>query len=99
MSDANQLEFPTTPPSDGSNGYVTWRQQREDTVNRLGQLSGLPLNHRVEVILKDGVRLRGMLRLREEKLFFDEKVARELDLVVDGVVFKPCEIDSCTRMD
>lgn len=97
--EALQQDLFSAPPLAGHDGYITWRAQREDSVNRLEQLSGLPLNHRVEVSLKDGVRLRGMLRLREERLFLEEKLARELDLVVDGVGFRNVEIESCLRLD
>ena len=97
--DESHPELPCPSSPAGADGYVTWRQQREDSVNRVGQLSGLPLNHRVEVTLRDGVRLRGRLRLREERLFLEEKFARELDLVVDGVSFRSVEIEACSRLD
>lgn len=98
-SDAPEPDLFSQAGNSDSNGYVTWIQQRENTVNRLGQLSGLPLNRWAEVTLKDGVRLRGRLRLREDRLFMEEKDARVLELVIDGVEFRSTEIDHCLRLD
>ena len=95
-SDPDLFSRPIGP---GADGYVTWRQQRLGAVNRLGQVAGLPLNQKVEVTLRDGVRLRGVLRLKEELLFQEEKPASGLDLVVDQVGFKSSEIESCVRID
>ena len=83
----------------GHDGLVTWRQQRADSITRLGQLCGLPLNHRVEVTMRAGIRLRGVLRLREERLFVEEKPVGGHEWVVDGVVFRSPEIESCVRLD
>jgi len=83
----------------GTDGYVIWRQQRADSTNRLAELSGLPLNHLVEVTLKDGVRLRGLLRLKQELLFQESKPAGGLELTVDGVEFRSAEIEFCVRTD
>lgn len=83
----------------GADGYVTWLQQRAGSTNRLADLSGLPLNHLVEVTLKDGVRLRGLLRLKQELLFQKSKPADGLELTVDGVEFRSSEIDFCIRTD
>jgi hypothetical protein len=59
----------------------------------------LPLGHPVEVWLVDNVRLRGVLRLREECLFLPEFGEGNLQFVVDGVAFTVGEMESCVRTD
>ncbi len=99
-ADSSEPDLFSQPMGDeNANGYVTWQQQRTGVVNRLGQLSGLPLNHWVELTLRDGVRLKGKLRLREEKLFVEETDARGLELVIDGFEFRSTEVETCLRLD
>nr|WP_321349206.1 hypothetical protein [uncultured Methanoregula sp.] len=59
---------------------------------------GLPLNQRAEVWLKGGIRLRGVLKLKEEQLFVAEKRDPRLELAVDGVSFLAAEIESWVRL-
>ena len=80
-------------------GFRAWHEQRRASMKRLAESLGLPLGHPVEVWLRGGVRLRGVLRLREEQLFVEEARAHQLDLVVDRVPFKAVEIESCIRTD
>ena len=86
-------------PHAPSDGYSAWRRQRDGSLNDLGRQTGLPLNHPVEVVLRDGVRLRGRLRLQEESLFVEPTEAGPLALRVDGVEFLSNEIESCVRFD
>ncbi len=65
----------------------------------LARRLGLPLGHPVEVWLCGGVRLRGLLRLKEELLFIHEDNTRSLEFVVDGVSFPYRELESCSRLD
>ena len=83
----------------GRDGYDIWRQQRADSATHLAHLCGLPLNHQVEVTLRDGMRLRGVLRLKQELLFQHVMPARGLALTVDGVEFRSVEVESCVRSD
>jgi hypothetical protein len=80
-------------------GYNQWQKQRRRTLEKLTRQMGLPLNHAAEVWLKGGVRLRGVLKLKEEQLFVDEKRDMKLELTVDGVSFTAAEIESWVRMD
>ena len=57
------------------------------------------MGREVEVWLRNGIRLRGILRLREDLLFLEAPTEVHLDLVVDGVVFRQGEIESCVRVD
>jgi hypothetical protein len=59
----------------------------------------LPLEHQVEVWLVGGIRLRGKLRLQEERLFFVKDDVPQLTLLVDGVPFSIQEMESCVRLD
>lgn len=80
-------------------GLERWYQQRERASHRLARRLGLPLGHEVEVWLKDGVVLRGKLRLKEETLFLDTVDERNLELAVDRVDFRYGEMESCVRRD
>jgi hypothetical protein len=80
-------------------GYHLWLEQRKRSLNELARKMGLPLNRLVEVWLRGGVRLRGTLRLQEEKLFVDDSRDFHMVLVVDGTPFEAGEIESCVRLD
>jgi hypothetical protein len=82
----------------GEDGYAAWQEQRRALLNALAHKLGLPLGHRVEVWLTGGIWLRGQLRLREAKLFLDD-TRHTAELEVDGVVFRPAEVESCVRLD
>jgi len=73
--------------------------QRKLAAVSLARQLNLPLGHQVEVWLLGGVRLRGLLRLREEQLLVEEERVRHLDLMVDRVPFTYREIESCVRLD
>jgi hypothetical protein len=60
---------------------------------------GLPISHRVEVCLKDGVILRGNLRVGEVLLTLEKFDRNKMALQVDGVIFFYGEIESCVRLD
>lgn len=94
-----ELFTATGAPRSPSDGYGAWRRQRDESMNQLGRHTGLPLNHLVEVLLRDGVRLRGRLKLREETLFIEPTEKGPLALRVDGVEFFATEIESCVRFD
>jgi hypothetical protein len=91
-----ELNFGT---SADESGYHSWLRQRQQALAALSQSLGLPLGHRVEVWLKDGVRLRGTLQLQEERLFVDSNRDFQLRLRVDHVPFTPADIESCIRID
>ena len=80
-------------------GYVQWLSARRLAAVELARRMNLPLGHRVEVWLPDGIRLRGELRLQEEMLFIPEDRVRHLELLVDGVKFTYREMESCVRLD
>jgi hypothetical protein len=80
-------------------GLEAWRKARRDASHALAQRLGLPLNHPVEVWLRGGIRLRGILRLREAPLFHEDLDSAALFLTVDHVPFKAEEIESCVRLD
>jgi len=98
-SDQPELFTATCAPQRPGDGYGAWRRQRDESMNQLGRHTGLPLNHLVEVLLRDGVRLRGRLKLREESLFVEPTEKGPLALRVDGVEFFANEIESCVRFD
>ena len=97
---ASQPEFDfTQPQAPQGDGLDRWQQQRERGSHRLARRLGLPLDREVEVWLKDGVRLRGKLRLKEAMLFLESVDERSLELAVGPVNFHYTEIESCVRMD
>lgn len=84
--------------SGASAGWQSWVEGRERSRAELTRELGLPVGRRVEVWLRDGLRLTGRLQLREELLFLPEN-KRGLELMVDGVTFRPNEIESCVAME
>jgi hypothetical protein len=88
------------PPGDGrAHGLETWREERREASHALAQRLGLPLDHPVELWLRGGIRLRGILRLREAPLFHEDLDSAALFLTVDHTPFKAEEIESCMRLD
>ena len=83
----------------GEVGYSKWMTMRTVAAAELARRVGLPLGHKVEVWLTNGVCLRGVLRLREEVLLVEEESARHLALRVDRADFTYREIESCVRLD
>ena len=80
-------------------GYCKWLASRKVAARELARRINLPIGHEVEIWLYGGVRLRGKLRLKEEKLFIEEEGVRHLELLVDHVVFTYREMESCVRLD
>lgn len=80
-------------------GYTQWLTRRQMTAKELARRMNLPIGHPVEVWLYGGIRLRGLLRLREEQLFVEEEHLRHLELMVDKVAFAYREMESCVRTD
>jgi hypothetical protein len=80
-------------------GYTQWLAGRRVAVEALARRMNLPLGHHVEVWLNGGVRLRGVLRLKNETLFIEEERLRHLELTVDHVPFTYRDLESCVRLD
>ena len=85
--------------STGGDGVERWHQQRQDAQRALAMELGLPLGRNVEVWLKDGVELHGVLRLKETLLFLDTVKEADLEFVVERTNFKYADIQSCVRSD
>jgi hypothetical protein len=83
----------------GPSGLDRWRENRQRAERELARRLGLPLGHPVEVWLSNGIRLRGLLQLSEERLLFEEGPTARLALRVDGTTFDVAEMASCTRQD
>ena len=98
MDDSGQLELDFAGGKDEA-GYTVWQSHRDAALQLLARQLGLPLGHRVEVWLQDGVRLRGLLRLREEPLLIDPKRDLKLELQVENTPFLAAEIEACVRID
>lgn len=95
---SKQFEF-TFEPGEQDAGYEDWLAKRRAAAERLGRALGLPILRKVEVWLKGEVRLRGILKPKEELVFADPERAQDVLLVVDGVTFTTGEITSCIRLD
>jgi len=80
-------------------GYTQWLARRHMAAHELARRMNLPLGHQVEVWLVGDIRLRGVLRLKEEALFIEEDRVRHLELEVDHVSFTYREMLSCVRQD
>jgi len=91
-----QFNFESESAEDG---HAVWLAGRRVLANAVARRLGLPLGRHVEVWLVGGVRLRGVLRLKEDKLFIQEDEVRRLELMVDRVGFTYREVESCIRTD
>jgi hypothetical protein len=80
-------------------GYVKWVVSRRLAARDLACRLNLPLNRKVEVWLQCGIRLEGILELKEEALFIEEDRLRHLEFTVDGVSFTYRELESCVALD
>ena len=80
-----------------SDPLAAWRETRRLEQVALARRVGLPLGALVEVWLKNGIRLRGTLRLREEWLNTEEVRLAEIRLEVESVAFLYKEMESCVR--
>ena len=98
MNSAEQRQFDFG--SEGSEaGYHKWQEERREAMRQLARSLGLPLERKVEVWLRGEIRLVGVLRLLEQRLFIPENGDPGLQLTVDGVAFEPAEILSCVAVD
>jgi hypothetical protein len=103
-ANVQQLEFglgahnadSKSPNKDGLN---QWHAERDAAAQSAAAELGLPVGRSVEIWLRGGIRLRGVLRLRDTVLVLEERAAWKLELEVDNVSFRPSEIESCTRLD
>ena len=95
---SGQGEFQFDQPA-AAQGYEQWQEERRQAVEKLARDLNLPLNHRAEVWLPGGVRLRGILRFQQAPLFLEAAAARQTVLCVEGVTFAPGDIESFVRLD
>lgn len=94
-----QGEFDFAAEGGSSDGLNSWRANFDRSKRELAATMGLPLDRLVEVWLQGGIRLKGVLKLHENRLFMESKRDFSLELVVDGVRFTAVEIESCVRLD
>jgi hypothetical protein len=76
-----------------------WRQERLRQQKELAIRLGLPLGRTVEILLHNGICLRGVLLLREELLLHVEPNQENTRFVIGRVDFKFAEIDRCIRIE
>lgn len=94
----DQLEL-SFEPSATSGGCEAWKQERARATENLARKLGLPLGHPVEAWLVGGVRLRGVLRVKDGAFLPPTGQGPKLVFVVDGVEFQQSELESCVRTD
>jgi hypothetical protein len=94
-----EINFAAASAQHGGSGLDRWRQAREAALRKLARRLGVPLGHPVEVRLRDGIVVRGQLRLREELLWVEPTRDTHLELIVDRVTFTAADIESCVRLD
>jgi len=86
---------PAQPPSAGlETRRLEWEQERL----LLAQSLGLPLDRRVEVELKSGLILSGMLRLAKDELWM-QPGTRQVKLRIEDAEFYFHEVVTCVRLD
>ncbi len=94
-----QLGFNFAARPGESDGLSRWHEERRSALKEMARQLGLPLDRRVEVILRDGIRLRGVLHLARDDLFIEPKRDLSLQLRIDRCTFLPTDIESCVRID
>jgi len=80
-------------------GYSQWVVVRTMAAAAAAEKLNLPIGREAEVWLRNGIRLRGKLRLLNDLLFVEETKIRTLPLALEGVTFSYGEIESCVRLD
>ncbi len=103
--DEAQLDFtfqdaPAQPGLPGLEGdaLAAWREERRQANEALCRKLGLPINHRAEVNLAQGMTLRGYLRLAQEVIWIQGS-RQTLILAVDAVTFRLVDVESAVRLD
>lgn len=99
---SEQLEFSLEPEEERSaklDGYGVWRRQREEAIRILSKQLGLPVGHPVEVELKDGSLMQGLLELERPGILVPETLGASDRLRVGRCTFLPVEIARCVRLD
>jgi hypothetical protein len=82
-----------------NDALLAWRQQRKQAHITLARKLGMPIDHEVEVWLHGGIRLRGVLRIKENLLFVADGDLPDLLFEVGKVSFGVHEMESCVRLD
>jgi len=94
--EADQMEL-SFEPSGIPDGCEAWKRERGRAAEKLARTLGLPLGHPVEAWLAGGVRLRGVLRVKDGAFIPPVGQSPKLVFVIDGVEFQQSEIESCVR--
>ena len=81
-----------------SDGLTLWREQRRELLRRLGVELGLPVGFLCEVVLENGIQVRGRLGLDEEGLFYSA-TRRDAKVRIGEISFSIAEIATCVRLD
>ena len=97
--DTSQIEFQFGQSLSTKDGLDQWHQERERTLQDLAGKMGLPLGHKVEVMLRGGALLQGNLRLADDQLWIETQRNFRLLLRIDRCTFAAAEIESCVRLD
>jgi hypothetical protein len=85
-------------PSGESDGLAGWREELRRQHLDLAKKLGLPLDHAAEVWLKNGICLKGILRLDEEMLLHVAPTHANIRFIIDRAPFQYSEIERCIRL-
>ena len=98
MSGSEQFEFAFSDGSPDAQDAMPWRAEWMRAAEVLCRRLAVPLNHRAEVRLIQGLVLRGRLCLAEEQLWPDGDRDR-LVLRIGQATFRLGEMESVLRLD
>lgn len=96
MSGPDQFAFSFDSPDSNADasGLEQWREEQRTELQRSARALGLPLGHRVQLVLKNGIEVEGRLVLANES-----KRSRDPMLRVANVDFHLHDIESCLSLE
>jgi hypothetical protein len=96
QSESTQLDLDFHAPV--GDGYASWQWDREQTIKKIAEVWGLPLNRRVRVRLVNiDSEFEGRLGLAELPVSMDRR--RPLLLKLAPITFSSTEIECCTVLE
>jgi hypothetical protein len=95
----SEFRFNEPPDSGRVDGLNAWREERRRQIEELARQLRLPIGHPVELFLKSGICLRGVLDLDEVMLLHFRTEQSKACFRIGRATFYFSEIEHCVRTD